>query len=143
MTKVDSTRSSPKPVAVPEPRAKASATSETATPGHALARLHDRVEPLIERIDAAADELKLNPGGASLDAYKTAVRELLDLAIAESMQVNNEASLGLSQKVFSTIACVDVALAELVDVVLGRQRGMLKAAAIVEQIKGLLVDLYR
>jgi uncharacterized protein YaaR (DUF327 family) len=34
-------------------------------------------------------------------------------------------------------------LADLTDAVLGRQRDVVKVRALIEQIKGLLVDLYR
>jgi len=56
---------------------------------------------------------------------------------------HSEATFGLSQKAFSTIARIDVSLADLTDAVLGRQHDLLKMKELIDQIKGLIVDLYR
>lgn len=99
--------------------------------------------PLVDEIDRSGAELKRDPTGGVLERYKRAVTLFMDAAVADSLRVSSESSLGLSQKVFSTIARINVALAELVDAVLGRQLDFLKTSALVEQVKGLIVDLYR
>lgn len=99
--------------------------------------------PLVEEIGEAGAALQQDPTGAHLDRYKLAVREFLDAVVHESMQVSSEATMGLNRKVFSTIARIDVALADLADAVLGRQQDVLKTREIVDQIKGLIIDLYR
>lgn len=98
---------------------------------------------LVEAIDSAGAELSRDPTGAVLERYRKALREFLDLALAEGMQLSTESSFGLRSRVFSTITKVDGKLAELADAVLGRQQDVLRVREIVEQIKGLVVDLYR
>lgn len=98
---------------------------------------------LVEAIDAAGAELSRDPTGGVLERYRKAVRDFLDLALAEGMQLSTESSFGLRSRVFSTITKVDGKLAELADAVLGRQQDVLRVREIVEQIKGLVVDLYR
>lgn len=102
----------------------------------------DHILALITDIEESGQELKRDPTGNSLEQYRKAVTLFLDAALADSMKVSSEASLGLSRKVFSTIARVDIALADLTDAVLGRQKDLLKIEAIVNQVKGLVVDLY-
>ena len=102
-----------------------------------------RLAPQVEEIAEAGAALQQDPTGAHLDRYKQAVRQFLDEVVRDSMQVSSEATVGFSRKVFSTIARIDVALADLADAVLGRQQDVLKAGAIVDQIKGLIIDLYR
>jgi uncharacterized protein YaaR (DUF327 family) len=113
------------------------------TPDDVRAKLTAGVASLITEVDKSGHELTVDPTGRHLERYKRAVRGLLDAAVTETMQVSSERSVGLSRKVFSTITRVDLALAEMTDAVLGRQQDMAKITSLVEQIKGLLVDLYR
>jgi len=97
---------------------------------------------LVKAIDTAGSALRRDPNGGMLERYRQAVKEFMDAALADAMQVNTE-SLGLRQRIFSTITKVDVALADLTDAVLGRQHDVLTVGTLIEQIKGLIVDLYR
>jgi len=101
------------------------------------------VMPLVEEIARTGEALAGDSTGEHLEEYKYAVRRFLDQAVNGSMRVSSEASLGLSQKVFSTIARIDLALADLADAVLGRQQDLIKTNTIIDQIKGLVVDLYK
>jgi len=98
---------------------------------------------MIERIDDAGNELARDPTGSALERYKRAVRELLDCAVAECMQLQSESSAGFTRRVFSTITRVDITLSELTDAVLGRQQDVLRLRSLLDQVKGLIVDLYR
>ena len=115
--------------------------------GHGPARnsagIPVNVLPLVDEIEINSEKLLNDPTGSHLDRYKDAVRRFLDAAVHDSMRVTSEATHGLTQKVFSTIARIDIALADLADVVLGRQQDVLKVRAIVDQVKGMIVDLYR
>jgi uncharacterized protein YaaR (DUF327 family) len=102
-----------------------------------------KLAPLIEAVNQAGLGLQHDPTGAHLEDYKQAVRHFLDTAINTSLAVHSEATFGLSRKAFSTIARIDVSLADLTDAVLGRQQDVLKMKELIDQIKGLIVDLYR
>jgi uncharacterized protein YaaR (DUF327 family) len=100
------------------------------------------LSPLVEEIDAAGEELKRDHTGRSFTRYRDAVQRFLDAAVADSMGISSEASLGLANKVFSTVTRVNIVLADLTDAVIGRQPDLLKTMQLVEQVKGLIVDLY-
>jgi uncharacterized protein YaaR (DUF327 family) len=112
-------------------------------PEQVMTAIPAAVAPLVDAINEAGSALKHDPTGAHLEDYKQAVRRFLDMALQASLEVHSEATYGLAQKAFSTIARIDVSLAELTDVVLGRQQDVLKMRELVDQIKGLIVDLYR
>jgi len=105
------------------------------------------VMPMVEEVVAAGLALTNDPMGEHLgehlDRYRLAVREFLDAALQDSMRVESEASPGLRQKVFSTVTRVDIALADLADAVLGKQQDILRLKSIIDQIKGLVIDLYQ
>lgn len=101
------------------------------------------IAPLIAEVDLSGSELARAPTGRTLERYRQAVQRLLDTTVAGSMRVTSEASLGLSRKVFSTVTRIDLALSETADAVLGRQQDVLKARELIDQVKGLIVDLYR
>lgn len=107
------------------------------------ASLASLFEPLAEEVQEHTDALLDEPSGHNLENYKRSVRRFLDLAVHELMQLNTEAAFGLKQRLFSTITKVDLRLGDLADSVLGRQQDMAKIKSIVEQVKGLLIDLYR
>lgn len=98
--------------------------------------------PLVTEIDDSGEELKRDPTGRALARYKTAVQLFLDAALADSMGIVSESSLGLANKIFATVTKVNVALADLADAVLGRQPDVLKASVLIDHVKGLIVDLY-
>jgi uncharacterized protein YaaR (DUF327 family) len=101
------------------------------------------VMPMVEEVVAAGLALTNDPTGEHLDRYRLAVREFLDTALQDSMRVESEASPGLRQKVFSTVTRVDIALADLADALLGKQQDILRLKSIIDQIKGLVIDLYQ
>ena len=109
----------------------------------ARAQLTASMAKLVEEVEETGQELAGDPTGTHLERYRRSVRQLLDAAVHETMQVSSERSMGLSRKVFSTITRVDIALADLADAVLGRQQDLGKVRDLVHQIKGLLIDMYR
>jgi uncharacterized protein YaaR (DUF327 family) len=119
-------------------RAQARAEAERGAGG-----IPTSIAPLIAEVDQSGSELSRDPTGPTLERYRRAVQRLLDAAVDGSLRVTSEASRGLSQKVFSTITRINLALAELAEAVLGRQQDVLKARELIDQVKGLIVDLYR
>jgi len=101
------------------------------------------LKQLVEEIDQQASQLIDDPTGMALERYKRAVSQFLDQAITSSIRVQSETSAGLTRNVFSIVARIDLALAELTDAVLAKQQDVLKIRAVVDQIKGLVVDRYR
>ncbi len=100
-------------------------------------------EPLAQEVEEHTESLLKEPNGANLERYKRSVRKFLDMATRELMQLNTESAFGFKQRIFSTITRVDMHLGELADNILGRGQDMGKIKNLVEQVKGLLIDLYR
>jgi uncharacterized protein YaaR (DUF327 family) len=141
VTKVDPTRRGVRAEAL-RTRAKGR-SGKLEEPPERIGGIPANVLPLVAQIDESGGELRRDPTGRALERYKGAVRRFMDAALADSMRLSSESSLGLTRRVFSTIARVDIALAELADAVLGRQLDVVRTGALVDQIKGLIVDLYR
>lgn len=100
-------------------------------------------EPLAREVEEHTEDLLKEPNGEKLERYKTSVRKFLDLATRELMQLNTESAFGFKQRLFSTITRVDMHLGALAESILGRGQDMGKIKNLVEQVKGLLIDLYR
>jgi uncharacterized protein YaaR (DUF327 family) len=107
------------------------------------AGLPTHILPLADEINASGAELAGDPTGGALERYRRAVGRFLDAATTDSMQVTSESTLGLASRVFATVTRSNLLLGELADAVLGRQRDVVKVRTLIDQIKGLLIDLYR
>jgi hypothetical protein len=99
--------------------------------------------PLADEVAATGSELAGDPTGGALERYRRAVGRFLDAATQDSMRVSSETTPGLASRVFATVTRSDLLLADLADAVLGRQKDVVKVRALIDQIKGLLIDLYR
>lgn len=109
----------------------------------AVPGLPSHILPLADEISACGAELAGDPTGGALDRYRKAVGKFLDAATHDSMRITSESTLGLASRVFATVTRSDMLLADLTDAVLGRQRDVVKIRTLIEQIKGMLIDLYR
>ncbi len=142
MAKVDPIGTRIKGVTATQHKHKVATVAVTEAGAYQGGEIPDHILPLVNAIEDSGQELVRDPTGNSLTLYRNSVKLFLDAALADSIKVSSEASLGLSRKVFSTIARVDIALADLADAVLGRQKDLLKIEEIVNQVKGLVIDLY-
>ena len=106
-------------------------------------QLPPHLREALERLSERGVELVSNPGRGTLDGYKSAVRNFLELAMQDALKVRAESQGVFSRKVFATITRVDLSLAELTEEVISAQGSIIKVAKIVDDIKGLLVDLYK
>ena len=144
MAKVDpARRGAMAPLNVRSRAVRPAAPAPQSQPEQAPAKIPPHIAALVAEIDECGVSLRDDPTGTALERYKQALRRFFDAAVADATRISSEMTLGLSRKVFSTIARVDLALADLADAVLGRQQDMLKLGALVDQIKGLVIDLYR
>jgi uncharacterized protein YaaR (DUF327 family) len=133
-------RGKPGQPAADGPGAPAGGSADGETAG---ARLPSHILPLADEVEQAGSELARDPAGPLLERYRRAVRRFLDATTHEALRVKTEKTLGLAQRVFATVTRTDLLLADLADAVLGRQRDLGRIRALVDQLKGILLDLYR
>lgn len=98
---------------------------------------------LLEAVVDKGERLIEEPDRHRLQEYRESVKNLLDRVLEEAASVRSEVGLDSGGQLFSSVAKVDQKLLELTDEVLQEQGEKVKIARIVEQIKGLLVDLVR
>jgi uncharacterized protein YaaR (DUF327 family) len=106
-------------------------------------RMPPHIRLLLERLSEKGVQLVNEPSREALEAYKEAVREFLRVTMEEATKVRAETPGIFSRTIFATITRVDVGLAELADEVMSAQCSIIRVAKILDDIKGLLIDLYR
>jgi uncharacterized protein YaaR (DUF327 family) len=127
-----------------EEAAPAASPKQASTGGDgASVELPPHLREALERLSERGVELVNRPGRGMLDEYKSAVRRFLELAMQDALKVRAESQGIFSRKIFATITRVDISLAELTEEVISAQGSIIKVARIVDDIKGLLIDLYR
>lgn len=97
---------------------------------------------ILRDLDEAGERLKEEPSLENLKRYKSLVKAFLKEAISRAYRVKEVLSRR-SGKLFILIEKVDRALEDLVDGVLRRQVDALWIASKIEEIRGLLIDIYR
>jgi len=126
-----------------EPPPAAAAGTATDAGSSPADRMPAHIRRLLERVSDRGQALVSDPGFTALEAYKLAVREFLQVTLEEGLRVRAETPGIFSRKVFATVARVDLDLVQLTDEVMSAQCSVVKLSRMVEEIKGLLIDLYR
>lgn len=97
---------------------------------------------LLRDLDEASSQLKDNPNLENLKRYKELVKAFLKEALSKTYKVKEVVSRRTG-KLFVLVERVNRALEELVERVLSKQVDALWLASKLEEIRGLLIDLYR
>lgn len=111
-----------------------------------LSEIRGSLETLQARVDGAAGELVAQPNQIKLDAYKEAVSHLMAFIIGNSVVIKKARSLKRGKdgkpKEFSRVETIDEKLARLAQDMHKAQKPMLDLVSRLDEIRGLLVDLY-
>lgn len=101
--------------------------------------------PSLERVDRAGERLRENPTPARLEEYKREVAAVLRALTQRAFRVVTEkgAVRAGRQKIFVLVRAVNEELEALTRLVLAREKDRLAIVAKLDQVRGLLVDLYR
>lgn len=100
------------------------------------------LDEILRELDQAASSLKDDPSLENLKRYKELVKAFLKEALSKAYKVKEVLSRR-SGKLFILVERVNRALEELVDKVLKKQFDALWLASKLEEIRGLLIDIYR
>ncbi len=102
------------------------------------------LDALLDEVHEAGDRLKENPTVDLVQAYKKAVRDFLHYVVERSFAVEQKTSGRniLKRNVYFRVSVIDGALEKLAAEILRNQRDNLEILRRVDEINGMLVDLF-
>ena len=103
----------------------------------------DKLHGLFEGIESAAGELIESKDEASLKAYRNRIKEFLQEVLAESREVKVIIKDSIYEDPLVIVKIVDKKLDELAEVVLREELERGDIPRIMDEIRGILVDLYK
>lgn len=112
--------------------------------GAARKDFEEDLQKLIEEVDKRAQKLAKTCTLNDLKNYKRAVKNFLERTIKEAFTTEEQSSWGRlgRQKVYVLVKKVDDNLEELSRQVLGEQQDSLNILKKLDEIRGLLIDIY-
>jgi uncharacterized protein YaaR (DUF327 family) len=102
------------------------------------------LEGLLDEVHQAGDALKENPSVDLVQAYKKAVRDFVHYVVERSFAVEQRSSGRniLKRNAYYRISVIDSSLEKLAAEILRNQRDNLEILRRVDEINGMLVDLF-
>ena len=102
-------------------------------------------EQALADLDAAARRLRSEASLEALAEYKAALRAAVSAALRRAYRVDVETGFsgGGRRRLLYIVRIVDAKLEELVRLLMAQQKDNLAIAARLDEIRGLLLDLYR
>ncbi len=103
------------------------------------------LEKLLDGVHEAGDALKENPSVDLVQAYKKAVRDFIHHVVERSYEIEKKESGRniLKRNTYFRVAVIDEALEKLAAEILRNQRDKLEILRRVDEINGMIVDLFR
>jgi len=102
----------------------------------------EQLNKMIEDISKRGNRLVITKTYGDVIAYKKMIKEYLESILKFMYDTKKDISFWQTQY-FITIDTVDEKLKELTDSLLGDERENLNVAATIDEIQGLIVDIYR
>ena len=102
------------------------------------------LEALLDEVHQAGDRLKENPKPELVQAYKKAVRDFIHYVVERSYTVEQKTSGRsiLKRNIYFRVSVIDKSLEKLGAEILLNQRDNLEILRRVDEINGMLVDLF-
>ncbi len=99
---------------------------------------------LINEIDEKGREFVENPNLDTLRAYKSLVKGFLEIVINKLYKVKERMKKTyFKKKVYVIVETIDKKLEELTKYILNRESDRIKLLSLMDEIRGLLIDLYK
>jgi uncharacterized protein len=102
--------------------------------------IRDSLDQLMQELDDASQQLLQNPSEAQLTRYTQAVRAFVRKSQGDSMAVSKQ--FDRHNRLYMVVREVDVQLSQLTEQVLNHQERALEMAARIQEIRGILLDMY-
>jgi len=104
------------------------------------------LEEIMSELDRQGREFQKKPVIEELVKYKTLVKRFLEFTVKKSLRVEEKKGikkLSNRQKIWRIVSVVDKKLSELTLAIIEKEKENLNLAAKLDEIRGLLLDLYK
>lgn len=105
-------------------------------------RNEEEMKKLLDDIKKRGNRLVISKCYADAKVYKNLIKEYLKSVLDCIYKVKNEASFWQTQY-YITVEVIDKKLEDITKAVLGEEKENLDTAATIDEIQGLIVDIYR
>ncbi|MDP4089061.1 MAG: YaaR family protein [Bacillota bacterium] len=105
-------------------------------------RNEEELKKMLENIKKKGGRLIITKCYADVKAYKDMIKEYLSSILAYMYNIKKDISFWQTQY-FITVETIDSKLQELTDMLLGDEKNNLAIASTIDEISGLIVDIYR
>ncbi|MGE5604662.1 MAG: YaaR family protein [Bacteroidota bacterium] len=107
-------------------------------------RRRQACDELLRQIDSVSDILKKAPTPNGIKKYRRLVASFIREAINQTYELNEETHWDRSgnRKSYLTVRNINQALEELTDEVMNREKKQIDLVAKLDEIRGMLLDLY-
>ena len=103
----------------------------------------NRIQSLFESIETAANELVESRGNSALKEYRRRIREFLTEVLDSSREVKVIIRDSVYEEPYVIVKVVDTKLDELAALVIKEEVERGELMRLIDEIKGILVDLYK
>jgi len=101
-----------------------------------------QLKDMMEDIKKKGNRLSITKCFADVRAYKNLIREYLDSVLKHMYEVKKDISFWQTQY-FVTVETIDAKLTELTEMLLKDEHENINIASMIDQIAGLVVDIYK
>jgi len=101
-----------------------------------------QLRDMMDDIKKRGNRLSVTKCFADVKAYKNLIKEYLDSVLKHMYEVKKDISFWQTQY-FITVETVDSKLEELTQLLLNQEKGNLDVANTIDEISGLIVDIYK
>jgi len=105
--------------------------------------VHVEFEDLVEEITRQGERFSKNPTIGELKSYKSMIREFLKYVTQRMFAVEQHSGGKWKQKIYTISHIIDEKLEALTKLVVSQQTGNINLLATLDEIRGLLIDLYK
>jgi len=102
----------------------------------------EQLKDMMEDIKKKGNRLSVTKCFADVKAYKNLIKEYLDSVLKHMYEVKKDISFWQTQY-FITVGTVDKKLEELTQMLLSQEKDNLKVANTIDEISGLIVDVFK
>lgn len=103
------------------------------------------LDKIIDRIDTVGKRFAKNPDIENLSEYKSLIKAFLDTVMNKIFKIKEKMGnrSWVKHKVYITVEKIDKKLEELTNFILNKETENINLLATLDEIRGMLVDLYK